>query len=301
MSSGEWYHVAGTYDGQQMVLYLNGKQVARSSDQSGKILYPESAPFVLGAYKDDNEFHPHVGAMQDFRLWKTALSSDQIASLYRDRPAVTAAPPPRPPLKFTVSPWLQWAQKDAITVSCETSMDCRVEIDLGRDSELGQTVRSTSIGRLHHVRLLGLEEGTPYFYRVRAIRNESDSESLQSSVLTFQTPMATDQAFGFLVVGDTQNNPQVTKAVTDLAWGHRPNFVVHCGDLVGTGSNKREWVHEFFAGAAGILERVPIFPTLGNHEQNAQLYYDYFTLPEPEYYYDFTWGNTHFFVLDTNK
>ena len=298
---GQWYHVAGTYDGQRMVVYLDGKAVAESEAQSGDLLYPSQAPFVLGAYRDDNEFHPHVGAMQDFRLWKTALNAEQIAALYQNRPACANQAPPQPPLKFAVSPWLQWAQSDAMTVSCETSMDCQVVVEYGTDSELGKVVRSDKEGRLHHVRLSGLAEGTPHFYRVKASRTGNSEEVLESPILTFQTRTAAEQAFGFLVVGDTQNNRQVTEAVTDLAWGHRPNFVIHCGDLVGTGSNKREWVHEFFAGAKGLLERVPIFPTLGNHEQNAQLYYDFFTLPDPEFYYDYVWGNTHFFVIDTNK
>ncbi len=301
LQPGQWYHLAGTYDGKRMAVYLNGELVAESSEQSGDLLYPDHAPFVLGAYRDDNEFHPHVGAMQDFRLWKTALAADQIAMLYRDRPECASHEPPRPPLKFTVSPWLQWAQGDEMTVSCETSMDCQVVVEYGIDSKLGKEVKSSNAGRLHHVKLMSLAEGTPHFYRVTALRVGKAEDVLESPILTFQTRTASDQAFGFLVVGDTQNNPLVTKAVTDLAWGHRPNFVVHCGDLVGTGSNKREWVHEFFAGAKGILQRVPIFPTLGNHEQNAQLYYDFFTLPDPEFYYDYVWGNTHFFVLDTNK
>jgi len=301
MKPGQWYHIAGTYDGQRMVVYLNGKQVAASEEQSGDILYSQNAPFVLGAYRDDNEFHPHVGALQDFRLWKTALSAEAIQSVYQERPECTNHEPPRPPLKFAVSPWLQWAQDDEITVSCETSMDCEVVVEYGKDDKLGEAVSSSSAGRLHHIRLQTLSEGTPYFYRVRAQRSGDTDEALESPILTFQTRTAKDQAFGFLVIGDTQNNPRVTEAVTDLAWGHRPNFVVHCGDLVGTGSNKREWVHEFFAGAKNLLQRAPIFPTLGNHEQNAQLYYDYFTLPEPEFYYDYVWGNTHFFVIDTNK
>ncbi|OUU23363.1 MAG: hypothetical protein CBC13_05790 [Planctomycetia bacterium TMED53] len=301
LQPGRWYHIAGSYDGERMAVYVDGKLVAESNDQSGDILYPDRAPFVIGAYRDDNEFHPHVGALQDFRLWKTALTAEQIAILHRNKPACASADPPRPPLKFTVAPWLQWAEEDGITVSCETSMDCQVVVEYGLNSELGKAARSSASGRMHHVKLSSLEKGTPHFYKVTAIRKGKGEEVLESPILTFQTKTDADQAFGFMVVGDTQNNPQVTAAVTDLAWGHRPNFVIHCGDLVGTGSNKREWVHEFFAGASRLLQRVPIYPSLGNHEQNAQLYYDYFTLPDPEYYYDFEWGNTHFVVIDTNK
>lgn len=45
------------------------------------------------------------------------------------------------------------------------------------------------------------------------------------------------------------------------------------------------------------------FPALGNHDLitlNGQPYYDYFTLPNNERYYDFVWGNVHFFALNSN-
>lgn len=40
---------------------------------------------------------------------------------------------------------------------------------------------------------------------------------------------------------------------------------------------------------------------LGNHEQDTRFYYDYMSLPNPEYYYTFRFGNTQFFMLDTNR
>jgi hypothetical protein len=45
------------------------------------------------------------------------------------------------------------------------------------------------------------------------------------------------------------------------------------------------------------------FPTLGNHDwrvESLQPYYDYFTLPGNERYYDFVWGPVHFFILDSD-
>ena len=39
---------------------------------------------------------------------------------------------------------------------------------------------------------------------------------------------------------------------------------------------------------------------IGNHEKNHANYYRYFSLPKPEYYYSFKYGNAEFFVLDTN-
>jgi predicted phosphodiesterase len=304
MTLGKWHHIAGTYDGQTMRVYLDGKLVGKSQEQSGAILYPESAPLVIGSYVDDNENYPHVGAFQDLRVWRSGLSSSEILAVSKEAPGCTKSNPPRPPLTMVVAPYLQWGTTDEITVCFEASRPVTAVVEYGPTSNLGGMVESSEPAKLHHVRIDGLEQGTPYFYRVLVHQDgdpEEGVEGLETEILTFQTAAGIDTAFGFLVVGDTQNNPKVTKSVSDLAWGHRPNFIVHCGDLVGTGSNKREWVHEFFAGAADILSRYSMFPTLGNHEQNAALYYQYFTMPDPEYYYQYSWGNTDFFVVDTNK
>jgi len=303
MDLGKWHHLAGSYDGEKMKIYLDGQLAGESDLQSGAILYPDRAPLVIGAYYDDNEHHPHVGTMQDMRLWTSALTAAEVKSVSMERPNCVESDPPRPPLTMAVAPYLQWATQHEITVCFETSRTTFARVEFGTTSEMGMSVTSSE-SKLHHVRLADLQPGTPYFYRVSAQPRDSgqdEPEAVASEVLTFQTASDFDTAFGFLVVGDTQNNPEVTKTVSDLAWGYRPNFIVHCGDLVGTGSNKREWVHEFFAAAKGILGRYAMFPTLGNHEQNAALYYDYFKMPEPEYYYQYRWGNTDFFVLDTNK
>ena len=50
-----------------------------------------------------------------------------------------------------------------------------------------------------------------------------------------------------------------------------------------------------------LINHVPFYPVLGNHEQNARHYYNYTALPEPEYFYTFTFGNAQFFMLDTNQ
>ncbi len=50
-----------------------------------------------------------------------------------------------------------------------------------------------------------------------------------------------------------------------------------------------------------LISRVPLYPVIGNHERNADHYYRYMNVPDPEYYYQFRYGNAAFFVLDSNK
>jgi predicted phosphodiesterase len=82
---------------------------------------------------------------------------------------------------------------------------------------------------------------------------------------------------------------------------HRPNLVLHAGDLVDTGTVKSDWTSHFFPAMQPLIGRVPFMPVLGNHEQDAKHYYDYMVLPQPEMYYSFTFGNAEFFMIDGNR
>ena len=75
---GQWYHVAASYDGATMNLYVNGELVVSSTDQGGAIDYPPSGKFEIGSYYDDNENYGHDGRLDDMRLYDTALTDVQI-------------------------------------------------------------------------------------------------------------------------------------------------------------------------------------------------------------------------------
>ena len=59
--TGTWYHVAASYDGNEMRLYVDGQLRAQHVGQSGPILQPESPFFTIGAYRDDNDYYPVTG------------------------------------------------------------------------------------------------------------------------------------------------------------------------------------------------------------------------------------------------
>ncbi len=91
---GSWYHVAGTYDGKEMVLYVDGQVAARSTAQTGPIAYPPKGKFVAGAYVDDNESYLLTGRIAELEIAATASSPEQIARTFeakKDRfPGVVA-------------------------------------------------------------------------------------------------------------------------------------------------------------------------------------------------------------------
>jgi acid phosphatase type 7 len=296
---GRWYHVAGVYNGKQMQIYVNGKLEGTSTEQSGPVLYAEHAPLVLGRYKDKDEDYPMEGALREVLWCNSALTAEKIAAHFQADKQLADSKPDVSDTKFVMEPYLQFATRTSITVMCETSIPTSCTVEYGTSFPPKQVAKSTADGTMHEIALNKLEPKTKYFYRM--ICTSGDGKPLNGKYSTFMTAVDTNDAYSFTVIGDTQKNPKITGKVAKLMWERRPNFVLHMGDVVDNGADKKEWTDELFGPCQELFSRVPMFPCIGNHEKNHPQYYKYFSLPKPEYYYSFKYGNAEFFSIDTNK
>ncbi len=306
---GRMYHVTATYDGKVLCLYINGKLESSTLAQSGDILYPDSAPVVLGAYKDDNEDILHHGRIRELSVYAQAASAEWVMDDFGHNSDLALASPHiplDPNFTFKVKPFLQYGTQHSMVITWETSRPSTTTVYwgdhvVGEDDDLSlpHKIKGANDAIIHAMSLEGLSPGVGYFYQVESV--DTEGQILTSPILTFQSAVEEDIPFAFAVISDTQDNPSVSGQIANMAWEMRPHFVLHPGDLVGTGTNVGDWRDEFFPSMDLLLSRVPIYPVLGNHEQDARHYYDYMQLPDPEYYYDFKYGNAHFFMLDTNR
>lgn len=156
-------------------------------------------------------------------------------------------------------------------------------------------------------KMAGLAPGTAYAYRVGSKTTNSWSDWFE-----FNTAPQTTQAFSFLYFGDVQIGYPTWGKLLDDATQNNPDaaFCLVAGDLVNRGNNRNEWDGFFNAGAA-VLGRLPLVPTIGNHEcpggKDPWLYLQTLTLPEngpenipAERAYSFRYSNALFVVLDSN-
>ena len=303
---GKLYHVVGVYDGEQAVLYVNGKQESVIEQVGGKILYEGGTVLAVAGYRDRNEDYPHVGEIVSVQVYDVAAKPAWVQQEFEHNAHLTHEEPfdmeAHRPFELWVSPYLQFGTQIGMTVMWETSKKSIGELRYGETSECTQSVKGSNPNTIHEVRIDGLKPGTQYFYQtISTPLKGQEGNPIVSEVKTFQTDAGEGAAFAFAIISDTQGNPEVAGALAQMAWEHRPNFLLLPGDLVSTGGVKSQWINEFFAGMEPLVSRVPFFPVLGNHEQNASNYYDYASLPEPEYYYTFHYGNAQFFMIDTNK
>lgn len=229
----------------------------------------------------------------------------------RDASGSDATSPTEAAGRLLVSPSLHRMTHDGVTVVWETSGsaagsgvvrygpsrlgDLEPNLELSAEGVHGSYVDG---GTVHTARLDGLRPATPYFFRVELPDGSStDVSSFQTAPL----PTDTERPVAFAVVGDSQNNPGVWGPLSREIWSQRPDFFVHAGDLVGTGQNTLEWRDEFFGPAADLLQRVPMFSVLGNHENDAVNYYRYTATPTTDFRYAVRWGPAALYMLDSNR
>ena len=300
---GAWHHVVATYDGSTMRLFVDGVLAKESTAQSGPVLWNMSMPLVIASYRDTNEDFPLDGRLLDVRIERGAWSPERVLREFELQADLrTLAPWTDMEFEFLVDPFLTWPTRDAMSVQFETTFPSTATVVYRRDDQAPDQVRRLEISEsktIHECRLTGLDPDQKYFYRVEA--TGAGDQRIESPELSFRTAASPDRAFTFVVIGDTQTHGDVAKRVSDLAWMHRPNLVVHAGDLVDQGTLHRDWTDVFFPSMQPLIGRVPLMPVLGNHEQDADYYYRYMSLPEPERWYSFEYGNAEFFMIDGNR
>ena len=274
IEKGRWYYVVATYDGSTMRLYVNGQIEAQATEQDGDIAYPTDAPYVVGGRFDRHGKDYMEGSLFELKAYARALSADEIAAVAKKSENLIAwAPSPDKDLLYVVQPYLQFATQDSITVMCETSRPAKMRVDYAEVQPLESKAESEGPQLINSVKLTGLKTGTRYFYRVTSM-DESGAE-VRGLLCSFQTAPATDRAWAFAVIGDTQRNPEVTRKCAEGAYSRRPDFLLHCGDVVDDGFAKHQWVKDLFEPCSRLMSHIPTFPVIGNHEKDSHWYYDY--------------------------
>jgi hypothetical protein len=117
----------------------------------------------------------------------------------------------------------------------------------------------------------------------------------------------------FAVIGDYGLAGEAEAQVSELVHSLEPDIILTVGDNnYPSGSaetideNIGQYYHDFIYPYYGTYgegaEENRFFPSFGNHDfytDEGQPYFDYFSLPSNERYYDFTWGPVHFFALNS--
>jgi hypothetical protein len=118
----------------------------------------------------------------------------------------------------------------------------------------------------------------------------------------FRTAPAADipVTFTFAAVGDSGDGGRAAASIARRILAARPAFLVHLGDLAYPDGTATDLDGHFFRPYRRVLERVPLFPTPGNHDLDTDSAYTDLFLPlydsaEPDdLNYAFDWGDARF-------
>ena len=149
------------------------------------------------------------------------------------------------------------------------------------------------------VTITGLSPDTQYVYRV-------GRDGAWSEPLSFSTSPAGPENLTFLYLGDVQSGYAQWGNMLEQIYSENPQlkFALLGGDLTDKGHDPEEW-GEFLTAATGLFSRIPMMPTMGNHD--GIMYLNFFALPDngpinlKQEFYSFDYGDAHFVILNSSK
>jgi outer membrane protein assembly factor BamB len=176
LEPGHWYHLFATYDGKQMRLYVNGS-LASSRAVTGPVVLPEiPTPFVVGAYKDKDEFYPITGRIDFVKIHDTLPTQKELAAIAKKSAGVA----------FSVRPAVRFLAPGKALLFWEASHQGKAIIAYGPTRKLGTIVESTAKELRHELLLENLQPHTRYSYR---ISSETEDGPKFSPIYEFDTGM----------------------------------------------------------------------------------------------------------------
>ncbi len=146
-------------------------------------------------------------------------------------------------------------------------------------------------GKLRHVEVFfdDLDSSTRYFYSVNGVNDFGN----------FVMPPQYDSPFNFLLWSDSRTGTDIAEEIARQMISLVPDasFALHAGDFVIDGDREECWAEEWWSPMRDLLLHCPIYPAMGNHEEDSPFYYRYFSsLGGRGVNYSFDWGAAHFVV-----
>src|SRR5690554_2362541 len=206
-----WMHVAATYDGQSLRMYINGTLNGSLSLPSSPAIAVNGLPLTIGA--EAGGYRGLQGAMDDVRIYNTALSAAEILELGTLPPATAVPLPPVLALPLSgasgvlVEPELAWQSSDGASY---------YRVQVSRDAGFGNVVFDLNHLNEISISVEELAYSTAYYWRVRA--SNAGGTSAWSEVRGFTTEDLPVPPPSTPVLSLPQENAQDLPVSMDLVW-----------------------------------------------------------------------------------
>ena len=154
---GKWYHVAGTYDGQTIQIYVDGHLQNSSDAQVGEINYAQHGNYVIGAFEN---FYPRCW-VHEVRIYDRALSDSEITQHYASkRPLFPQM------LPFVAVPHLRRINNKTAIISWQTGVQTPSILYIDDNLPLTHQIADLTPKTSHNITLNNIESKKIYHYRI---------------------------------------------------------------------------------------------------------------------------------------
>jgi hypothetical protein len=272
-------------------------------------LYPSNNGNQVLLFADENGEDNPIDVAQ-VAIFNSPLSAAQVSS-FGGYGHVIADP------ASVMTPYLQSPTPTSMFISWHYQPSQQSYVDYGTSEALGLTASGSfqAIGPTtlwHTVQLTSLLPNTTYFYRCR-------SDTALTPVARFHTPPAHGSRTGklrYMLISDSQTNISRSTAIASAmrqtllnrfgtGFPDSMQLIMHCGDIVGNGTDLASYQTEYFLPFRQINQSIPFMISIGNHEVESGYFYSYmkyepFAGPQGEPYYSFQLGRVLFIALNSN-
>lgn len=307
----EWYRLGiSVKNGSHYKYYYDGHLLLNGNPGDIDGRFSLSTAFIL--FGDENGEDAALD-VADVKLFSRALSDQEMAQLggYGHMPNSGGEP------DTIISPYLQTPSPNSIYICWHASASTESIVEYGLtealgNQQVGESIEFNDVTIWHTVRLTDLSPETIYYYK-------AITDTMESEIKRFKTPPAEDASTGhirFVVIGDNRTDhdaftwvvDNIKSKVTELYGPNieeNLNIVLNVGDIVTNGNVLAQYKTEYFQPMASVSANVPTMVSIGNHEVEAQNYYDYMKYedlggPEDEKYYSFRMGKILFIAINSN-
>jgi len=188
LSSETWYHLAATYDGENLKAYVNGKLLTDNADPSGP---PKADTNTAKLGKHASDAHFFNGVVDDAYIYNEALDEAQIKRLMQKEPVAFTPNPKNEAVDVIRDVTLEWTPGEfAFTHNIYFGTAFDDVNDATVPTVAGLDVNSFDLGRL--------DFGKTYFWRIDEVNGTPDKSVFKGDVWSFEV-----EPYSIPIPGDT--------------------------------------------------------------------------------------------------
>jgi hypothetical protein len=187
-------------------------------------------------------------------------------------------------LCFKTGPILGAFDDKQFTVTCRTNIPATVTLDAtldGSASRMGYGIAEGTSDLVHRFTLdmtqLNDGKGSSTYH----LTAHCGGFSVTTADFAVPRPGPAGK-LRFAAAGDSKTYPEVWAKVAAAIAKANPQFIVFNGDMTHSGVDEWWWDDMFFGPSDNLFARIPVYPTLGNHEDKSPLYDLLFHTPSPD-------------------